>query len=125
MLSGSMSDLSRIFYLEVIDATFSVDGVVGAFAFTISVPLILIGSGLGAIVVRELTVRNVENIKKYVYLKNGAMYSIFFLGCIMIADSFGVHIPVWVSPIITFGIVGYFLMRSIRIARSPESDGSD
>jgi hypothetical protein len=114
MLHGDMSDVSKIFYLEVIDATFSIDGVIGAFAFTMAVPLILLGNGLGAFVVRELTVRNVENIKKYLYLKNGAMYSIFFLGCIMIMDSFGVHIPFWVSPAITFGIVGFFYVKSVK-----------
>jgi len=112
--SADMSDLSKIFYLEVIDATFSIDGVVGAFAFTMAVPLILIGNGIGALVVRELTLRNVDTIKKYQYLKNGAMYSVFFLGIIMILDSFGVHIPFWVSPVITFGVVGYFLYKSIR-----------
>jgi len=114
MLHGDMSDLSKIFYLEVIDATFSIDGVIGAFAFTMAVPLILLGNGLGAFVVRELTVRNVENIKKYLYLKNGAMYSIFFLGIIMILDSFGVHIPFWISPAITFGIVGFFYVKSVK-----------
>jgi hypothetical protein len=114
MLSGDMSDISKIFYLEVIDATFSIDGVLGAFAFTMAVPLIIIGNGLGAIVVREMTIRNVENIKKYRFLKNGAMYSVFFLGCIMVLDSFGFHIPSWVSPAITFGVVGFFLVKSIR-----------
>lgn len=109
-----MSDVSKIFYLEVIDATFSIDGVIGAFAFTMSVPLILLGNGIGAFVVRELTIRNVDNIKKYRYLKNGAMYSILFLGTIMILDSFGIHIPFWVSPLITFGVVGFFLIKSIR-----------
>jgi hypothetical protein len=94
--------------------------VIGAFAFTMSVPLIMIGCGLGAVIVRELTVRNVENVKKYVYLKNGAMYSIFFLGIIMIADSYGFNIPAWVSPVITFGIVGYFFYRSILVARALE-----
>jgi hypothetical protein len=79
-----------------------------------SVPLTLIGNGIGAFVVRELTIRNVDNIKKYRYLKNGAMYSIFFLGIIMILDSFGYHIPSWVSPIITFGVVGYFLIKSLK-----------
>jgi hypothetical protein len=114
MLKGDMSDVSKIFYLEVIDATFSIDGVIGAFAFTMAVPLILLGNGIGAFVVRELTIKNVENIKKYLYLKNGAMYSIFFLGIIMILDSFGVHIPFWVSPVITFGIVGFFYAKSIK-----------
>src|SRR5512138_3524416 len=116
---SGMTDLSKIFYLEVIDATFSIDGVVGAFAFTMAVPLILIGNGVGAFVVRELTLRNVENIKKYKYLKNGAMYSILFLGIIMILDSFGVSIPFWVSPIITFGVVGYFFAKSQKELRIP------
>jgi hypothetical protein len=121
--SSGMSDISKVFYLEVIDATFSIDGVIGAFAFTMSVPLILIGNGIGAFVVRELTIRNVDNIKKYRYLKNGAMYSICFLGIIMILDSFGFHIPSWVSPIITFGVVGYFLVKSMReIQLVPKGD---
>jgi hypothetical protein len=123
--SSGMSDISKIFYLEVIDATFSIDGVIGAFAFTMAVPLILIGNGIGAFVVRELTIRNVDNIKKYRYLKNGAMYSIFFLGSIMIMDSFGIHIPFWVSPLITFGCVGFFLVKSMReIAKLPGSKGN-
>jgi hypothetical protein len=121
--SSDMSDVSKIFYLEVIDATFSIDGVIGAFAFTMAVPLILLGNGIGAVVVRELTLRNVDNIKKYRYLKNGAMYSILFLGIIMILDSFGIQIPFWVSPLITFGVVGFFLVKSIReIPRAPGSD---
>jgi hypothetical protein len=119
MLSGNMSDISKIFYLEVIDATFSIDGVLGAFAFTLAVPLILIGNGVGAFVVRELTIRNVDNIQKYRFLKNGAMYSIFCLGCIMILDSFGIRIPAWVSPILTFGVVGFFLFKSMREMNPP------
>lgn len=109
-----MSDFSKIAYLEVLDATFSIDGVIGAFAFTLSVPLILIGNGIGAVVVRELTVRGVDKIRSYCFLKNGAMYSILVLGTIMLADSFGFHIPTWLSPIATFGIVGYFLYRSMQ-----------
>ena len=114
MLEGkaSMSDMSKIFYLEVIDMTFSIDGVLGAFAFTLFVPLILIGNGVGAIIVRQLTVKGINEIKKYKYLKNGAMYSIFLLGLIMIFDSFGFNIPSWASPIATFAIVGFFFYRS-------------
>lgn len=116
---SGMSDMSKIFYLEVIDATFSIDGVIGAFAFTMAVPLIFIGNGIGAFVVRELPLRNVDRIKKYRYLKNGAMYSIFFLGIIMILDSFGINIPFWVSPLITFGVVGFFLMKSMKEMDGP------
>lgn len=116
MLEGSskLTDISKIFYLEVIDATFSIDGILGAFAFTFSIPLILIGNGVGAFVVRKLTISNIENVKKYKYLKNGAMYSILALGVIMLADSFGFHIPEWLSPIITFAIIGYFFWKSYK-----------
>lgn len=110
--SEGLSDVSKLLYLEVIDATFSIDGVVGAFAFTLAVPLILIGNGIGAFLVRELTIRNIENIKKYVFLKNGAMYSILVLGAIMILDSFGYDIPSWLSPISTFMVVGFFYWKS-------------
>jgi hypothetical protein len=68
----------------LIDTTFSIDGVLGAFAFTMSVPLIIIGNGLGALVVRSLTVKGINTIKKYAFLKNGAMYSIYCLGLIML-----------------------------------------
>ena len=112
LMTGNMSDVAKIAYLEVLDASFSIDGVIGAFAFTFSVPLILLGNGLGAIVLRKLTVSNIDRIKKYKFLKNGAMYSILFLGIIMLLDSFGYHIPPWTSPIITFGAVGYFFMKS-------------
>lgn len=115
---GSMSDVSKILYLEIIDATFSIDGVLGAFAFTLAVPLILIGNGIGALVVRQFTLGNIERIKRYKYLKNGAMYSILCLGTIMIMDSFAIHIPSWVSPVTTFLIVGYFFWKS-RAAIEP------
>ncbi|MFA6908121.1 MAG: DUF475 domain-containing protein [Candidatus Micrarchaeia archaeon] len=123
--SSGMADWSKILYLEVIDSTFSIDGVIGAFAFTLAVPLILLGNGLGALVVRELTIRNIETVKKYVYLKNGAMYSIFVLGIIMLADAFGAHIPAYVSPLATFACIGYFFWKSHErikpVARAKES----
>lgn len=107
-----LSDVSKILYLEVIDMTFSIDGVLGAFAFTLAVPLILLGNGFGAIIVRQITVGNIERIKKYVFLKNGAMYSILGLGAVMLLDSFGVHVPFWVSPAVTFVVIGFFLWKS-------------
>ena len=112
--SNSLSDVSKVLYLEMIDMTFSIDGVLGAFAFTLSVPLILIGNSLGALVVRQLTLGNIDRIKKYAYLKNGAMYSIFVLGSVMLLEGMGWHVPVWVSPLATFVVVGYFFFRSYR-----------
>jgi hypothetical protein len=124
LMDRNLTDISKIFYLEVIDATFSIDGVLGAFAFTLSVPLIILGNGLGAFVVRELTIGNIDRIKRYIYLKNGAMYSILALGTIMILDSFGIGIPSYLSPIVTFGVVGYFLLKSRRVARALEREGT-
>ena len=111
---NKMSDISKILYLEIIDMTFSIDGVLGAFAFTLSIPLILIGNGIGAFVLRKLTISNIDRIKKYIYLKNGAMYSIFVLGIVMLLDAFGFHIPQYISPLLTFLIIGYFVFKSIQ-----------
>ena len=114
MMHGHLSDISKVLYLELIDASFSVDGVLGAFAFTISVPLILVGNGIGAFIVRYLTVHGIHTVKKYAYLKNGAMYSIGLLGLIRLRESCSVHIYSWVSPVITFIVVGFFFYLSRR-----------
>jgi len=118
----SLSDIAKIVYLEVIDATFSIDGVVGAFAFTLSVPLILLGNGIGAVVVRQLTIYNLDKIKKYIYLKNGAMYSVLVLGFVMLGHGYGAHIPDWPAPLATIIIVGYFFWKSWRHARQDHQD---
>lgn len=124
LLTSMMSDLAKLFYLEILDFTFSIDGVLGAFAFTLSVPLIFVGNGRGAVIVRQLTVSNIERIRRYRYLKNGAMYSIVFLGFVMMADGFGLHIPEWVSPIATFLIVGFFFVKSLRELRRAAASSS-
>lgn len=113
------SDMSKIIYLQMIDTAFSIDGVLGAFAFTLSVPLILVGNGIGAYIVRLMTIRNIEHIKKYVFLKHGAMYSLLFLGCVMLADGFGIHVPQYVSPVITFIVIGYFFGKSKKLITLP------
>ncbi len=114
LLTGHMSAWSKILYLEVLDASFSIDGVIGAFAFTLSVPLIIIGNGLGAFVVRQLTVKGIDTISKYAYLKNGAMYSIGVLGGLMVLESFGKEYPFWLVPLNTFLILGFFMFLSVR-----------
>ncbi len=111
---SSLSDWSKVFFLEVIDLSFSIDGVLGAFAFTLSVPLILLGNGIGAVIVRQLTLAHVDRVKKYAYLKNGAMYSIGILGIVMIAHGFLIHVPSYFSPLATIVIIGYFFRKSLR-----------
>jgi len=112
LISSNMSDWSKVIYLEVLDLTFSIDGVLGAFAFTFAIPLILIGNGIGAIVLRQLTVMNIDRIKQYIYIKNGAMYSILCLGLIMLGEGFGMHIPFWLSPSVTLFFIGLFFWKS-------------
>lgn len=113
-IQGAGSDISKLFFLEVLDTSFSIDGVIGAFAFTTNVLLIFIGNGIGALVVRDLTIRSIEKVGKYKWLKNGAMTSIGFLGLFMILKSFGAHIPEWVPTITTVGVVGLTFFASHR-----------
>ncbi|MBL7965298.1 MAG: DUF475 domain-containing protein [Flavobacteriales bacterium] len=110
--SGAGSDLAKLAYLEMLDLSFSIDGVFGAFAFTTNVALILIGNGLGAIVVRELTIRGLQRVGKYRWLKNGAMTSIGVLGAIMVAHALGWHPPEWLPTLVTLAIIGVAWVRS-------------
>ncbi len=118
LVRAHLSDASKIVYLEILDAAFSIDGVLGAFAFTISVPLILIGNGIGAYVVRYFTVHGISTVKKYLYLKNGAMYSVASLGLIMLAESLSIAVRSWVPPLITVAMIGIFFWLSKREVES-------
>jgi len=120
MVAGTsgMSDFSKFAYLEVLDTTFSFDGVIGAFAFTINLFLILIGIGVGAIVVRELTIKGIDSIAKYKYLKNGALTSIGFLGLFMLIESFNVELPSYIPIIVTFLLIGIAFYLSRRLLKS-------
>lgn len=100
----------KIIYLEVIDAIFSIDAILGALAFTFSTPLILIGNGIGALVMRQLTVQNIHLVKRYRYLKHGAMYAIGALSIIMLLEIAGLHIKEWVSPAVALSIVAVSFM---------------
>ena len=117
-LESIKSDMAKLLFLEVLDLSFSIDGVFGAFAFTTNVILILIGNGIGAIIIRELTVRGVDKVAEYRWLKNGAMTSIGLLGLFMILESLGVHIPEWIPTAITLAVVGITFWESHRLIRS-------
>ena len=90
---------ASLMYLEVLDASFSFDGVIGAFAITNSVVLIVAGLGAGAIWVRSLTVYLVKSgtLGKYKYLENGAHWAILALGLMMIAKLFHIELPEWAT----------------------------
>lgn len=106
-------------YLEVLDASFSFDGVVGAFAITHNLFIIMIGLSIGAFFVRSLTIYFVEKetLKQFVFLENGAFYAIAALAMIMMLDPF-LHIPEWITGIIgAVFIVGSFIASNRAQAR--------
>ncbi|MFA5369048.1 MAG: DUF475 domain-containing protein, partial [Candidatus Paceibacterota bacterium] len=75
---------------------------------------IIIGNGLGALVVRDFTIRGLGFVEKFAYLKNGAMYSIGFLGVIMLLESFGQEFPFWIAPIVTISILAIVFIVSLK-----------
>jgi hypothetical protein len=86
-------------YLEVLDASFSFDGVIGAFAITSSVLLIVAGLGAGALWVRSLTVYLMKagTLNKYRYLEHGAHWAILALGVVMIMKLYHIELPEWLT----------------------------
>ena len=97
-------------YLEVLDASFSFDGVIGAFAVSNDVVLIMLGLAIGAMFVRSLTVLlvNQGTLDEFVYLEHGAHYAIGILALIMLS-SVKFHIPEWVTGL--SGVV--FILASL------------
>lgn len=104
------SGLAAFLYLEVLDASFSFDGVIGAFALTTNLLIIAVGLGIGAMFVRSLTIMLVDRgtLTEYRYLEHGAFYAILALGVIMFLQAF-VHIPEVVTGLIgaTFIVVAF------------------
>ncbi|MFT4693134.1 MAG: hypothetical protein ACI8TE_000022 [Francisella sp.] len=111
--TGAMArnGLMGFIYLEIIDASFSFDGVVGAFAITTNIIVIMIGLGIGAMFVRSLTIMFVEKktLGKYIYLEHGAHYAIGFLASVLLLKVF-IHIPEWFS-----GSIGILILATSYI----------
>lgn len=86
-------------YLEVLDASFSFDGVIGAFAITNSIILIVAGLGVGAFWVRSLTVYLLRTgtLAKYRYLEHGAHWAILALGVLMLIKLYHIELPEYVT----------------------------
>ncbi len=86
-------------YLNVLDASFSLDGVIGAFAITNDVLLIMAGLGAGALWVRSLTVylTRTGTLAKYRYLEHGAHWAILALGVVMLVKLYHIEPPEWVT----------------------------
>ena len=104
-------------YLQVLDASFSFDGVLGAFAITKDVVLIAVGLGVGAIWVRSLTVYMVKHkvLEAMIYLEHGAHYAILALALALLA-SIVIDIPDAVTGIIGMGVIVSAIMASKKVA---------
>ena len=98
---SATAGLSLFIYLNVLDSAFSLDSVVGAFALTTSIPVIVVGLGIGAYFVRSLTIYFVEKrtLRSLIYLEHGAHWAIFALAASMFAG-----LLLEVPEIITGGI---------------------
>jgi hypothetical protein len=110
-------------YLEVLDASFSFDGVVGAFAITSDPIIIAIGLGIGAMFIRSLTVFLVRKgtLSEYVYLEHGALWAIGALAVILLI-TIEYEVPELVTGLIGVGFIGAALLSSIVRNRRAEGE---
>jgi hypothetical protein len=125
---GNVGDLVKrggiggFLYLEVLDASFSFDGVIGAFAITKDVVIIMLGLAIGAMFVRSMTIYLVKKgtLDQFVYLEHGAHYAIGILAAIMLA-SMKFHVPEIFTGLIGVAFIGASVWSSVRHRRKQEA----
>ncbi|BDG04178.1 hypothetical protein AMOR_31740 [Anaeromyxobacter oryzae] len=114
-------------YLEVLDASFSFDGVIGAFALTNNLFVIAVGLGIGAMFVRSLTVMLVERgtLESFRYLEHGAFWAIGALATLMVAGTL-VDVPEAVTGLVGALLIGLSVWSSVRdrARKSAEREGA-
>ena len=110
-------------YLEVLDASFSFDGVIGAFAITSDVVIIMLGLAIGAMFVRSMTVFLVHKgtLEEFVYLEHGAHYAIGILALIMLA-SVKFHISEWFTGLSGVAFICLSLWSSVQHKRQSKTE---
>ena len=116
--NGVRSGLMGLLYLEVLDASFSFDGVIGAFALSSNIYVIMIGLGIGAMFVRSLTLLMLEKktLVEYQYLEHGAHYAIFALALIMLLKVF-IHVNELVVGTVGVSFILVSAFHSIHVNR--------
>jgi hypothetical protein len=119
----SQGSIGGFLYLEVLDASFSFDGVIGAFAITNDVVIIMLGLAIGAMFVRSMTVFLVYKgtLEEFVYLEHGAHYAIGILAVIMFA-SVHYHIPEWFTGLSGVAFILVSIWSSVRYRKRLESE---
>ena len=122
------SGLGGFLYLNVLDASFSFDGVIGAFALSNNMVIIALGLSIGAMFVRSMTIHLVRKgtLAQYRYLEHGAFWAIIVLGAIMLVSA-RFHIPETVTGLIGAILIGLSFWWSVRHNRrhlSPSAEGA-
>lgn len=109
-------------YLNVLDAAFSLDGVIGAFAITSSLPIIVAGLGIGAYYVRSLTIYFVrqKTLDTLMYLEHGAHWAILGLAGAMLVSLF-YHVPEVITGLVGLVFVGFAAWSSVQAMRKASS----
>ncbi|GAA0278003.1 DUF475 domain-containing protein [Alteraurantiacibacter aestuarii] len=109
------SGLGGFLYLNILDASFSFDGVIGAFALSNNMVVIALGLSIGAMFVRSMTIHLVKKgtLAQYRYLEHGAFWAIIVLGAIMLLSA-KFHIPETITGLIGAALIGLSLLWSIR-----------
>ena len=118
------SGLGGFLYLNVLDASFSFDGVIGAFALSNNMVIIALGLSIGAMFVRSMTIHLVKQgtLAEYRYLEHGAFWAIIALGAIMLLSA-KFHIPETVTGLIGAILIGLSLWWSVRHnLRNPDGE---
>ena len=112
------SGLGGFLYLNVLDASFSFDGVIGAFALSNNMVVIALGLSIGAIFVRSMTIHLVRRgtLAEYAYLEHGAFWAIIALGGIMLFGAVA-HVPEVVTGLIGATLIALSLWWSVRLNR--------
>lgn len=120
------SGLAAFLYLEVLDASFSFDGVIGAFALSNNLFIIALGLGIGAMFVRSMTVMLVDRgtLAQYRFLEHGAFWAIIALAVIMLLSA-RFEIPETVTGLIGAILIGLALWWSVRHRRLHPEDTED
>lgn len=117
------SGLGGFLYLNVLDASFSFDGVIGAFALSNNMIVIALGLSIGAMFVRSMTIHLVKQgtLAQYRFLEHGAFWAIIVLGAIMLLSA-KFHIPETITGLIGAILIGLSLWWSIRHNRLEQGE---
>ncbi|MEZ5693026.1 MAG: DUF475 domain-containing protein [Altererythrobacter sp.] len=116
------SGFGGFLYLNILDASFSFDGVIGAFALSNNMIVIALGLSIGAMFVRSMTIHLVRKgtLAQYRFLEHGAFWAIIVLGAIMLVSA-RFHIPETITGLIGAILIGFSLWWSVRFNRRTQA----